>query len=84
MSLTLSQHGSTALHAACHEGHVQVAELLLQAGASVEQETKVRWSVGQDCVCDTEQCTYTTSPTPVHYLESKRGEGLFTPTFDLC
>ena len=41
------------------EGHYQVAELLLQAGASVELEAKVRWSVGQDCVCDTEQCTYT-------------------------
>ena len=51
----LSQDGFAALHVACQEGHVQVAELLLQAGASMEQETKVRWSVGQDCVDDTEQ-----------------------------
>ena len=40
--LTLSQDGSTALQAACKEGHYQVAELLLQAGGSVELETKVR------------------------------------------
>ena len=53
--LTLLQNGFAALHIACQEGHAQVAELLLQAGASVEQETKVRWSVGQDCVGDTEQ-----------------------------
>ena len=45
-----SQGGCTLLHYACQEGHYQVAELLLQAGASVELETKVRWSVGQDCV----------------------------------
>ena len=51
----LSQSGFAALHVACQEGHTQVAELLLQAGASVEQETEVRWSVGQDCVGDTEQ-----------------------------
>ena len=44
---TLSQTGATALYVACQEGHYQVAELLLQAGASAEQETKVRWSVGQ-------------------------------------
>ena len=91
---TLSQDGWTTLHAACREGHVQVAELLLHAGASVEQETEVRWSVGQDCVGDTEQCTYNTSlpppthththttSTPVNYFESKRGEGLFTPTLE--
>ena len=35
--------GWTPFHAACHEGHVQVAERLLQAGASVEKETEVRW-----------------------------------------
>ena len=51
--LTLSQDGFAALHVACQEGHTQVAELLLQAGVSLEQETKVRWSVGQDCVGDT-------------------------------
>ena len=74
--LTLSQDGWTPLHAACQEGHAQIAKLLLQARASVELEAKVRWGVGQDCVCYTVQCTYTTSPptpTPVHYLESKRG-----------
>ena len=57
--LTLPQDGWTPLNVACDKGHYQIAELLLQAGASVEQETKVRWGVGQDCVCDTEQCTYT-------------------------
>lgn len=48
---TLLQDGWIPLHVASQEGHVQVAELLLQAGASVEQETKVRWGVGQDNVC---------------------------------
>ena len=52
---SLPKDGWTALRVACFGGHTQVAELLLQAGASVEQETKVRWSVGQDCVGDTEQ-----------------------------
>ena len=55
LTICYSQNGFAALHNACQEGHVQVAELLLQAGASVEQETEVRWSVGQDCVGDTEQ-----------------------------
>ena len=50
MYIVLSQDGWTPLHVACQEGHVQVAELLLQAGASVEQETEVRWGVGQDWV----------------------------------
>ena len=40
---SLSQDGWTPFHAACHEGHVQIAELLLQAGASLEMETEVRW-----------------------------------------
>ena len=44
----LSQDGSVALHAACQEGHVRVTKLLLQAGASLDQETKVRWGVSQD------------------------------------
>ena len=44
----LSQDGSAALHIACQEGHARVAEILLQAGASLEQETKVRWGVSQD------------------------------------
>ena len=35
----------TSLHRASQKGHYQVAELLLQAGASVEQKTVVRWSV---------------------------------------
>ena len=52
--LTLPQDGFAPLHVACFGGHYQVAELLLQAGASVEQETKVRWGVGQECGCDTE------------------------------
>ena len=46
-TLTISQNGFAALHNASQEGHYQIAELLLQAGASVEQETKVRWGVGQ-------------------------------------
>ena len=36
-------------------------ELLLQAGASVEQEAKVRWGVGQDCIGDTLQCIVSNS-----------------------
>ena len=40
--LTVSQDGFASLHVACQEGHAQVGELLIQAGASVEQETKVR------------------------------------------
>ena len=62
--LTLSQSGFVALHVACQEGHAQVAELLLQAEASVEQETEVRWSVGQACFGNIEQCTYT--PPSLH------------------
>ena len=45
--LVLPQDGWTPLHAACQEGHNQVAELLLEAGASVEHEIAVRWGVGQ-------------------------------------
>ena len=41
--ISLPKDGWTSFHAVCHEGHVQVAELLLQAGASVEKETEVRW-----------------------------------------
>ena len=44
-TVDLSQDGTTALHAACLGGHDQVAELLLQAGASVEQEKKARCCV---------------------------------------
>ena len=62
--LTLSQDGWAPFHAACLGGHDQVAELLLQAGANVDQEAKVRCGVGQDCVCDTEQCTYITRFLP--------------------
>ena len=61
--LTLSQDGWTPLHVACQEGHTQVAELLLQAGASVDLETKVRWGAMQSRLCCgraidiTKQCT---------------------------
>ena len=41
-TVDLSQDRPTALHVACFEGHIQVVELLLQAGASVEQEAEVR------------------------------------------
>ena len=44
-TVDLSQNGATALHVACLGGHNQVVELLLQAGASVDQNTKVRWGV---------------------------------------
>ena len=37
-----SQLGSTPLYLASQEGHIQVTELLLQAGASVDQENEVR------------------------------------------
>ena len=46
-TVDLSQDGVTALHEACLGGHTQVAELLLQAGASVELKAEVRWGVGQ-------------------------------------
>ena len=80
--LTLSQDGFAALHAACQEGHTQVVKLLLQAGASVEQKTEVRWSVCQDCVCDTEQCTYNTGPSyplPLHTAWSQSMGGIVYP-----
>ena len=44
----LLQNGWTPLHAATSKGHEQVVNLLLEAGASVEQETKVRWGVSQN------------------------------------
>jgi len=34
------ESGFAALHVACQEGHIRVAEILLQGGASLEQETK--------------------------------------------
>ena len=46
-TVDLSQDGVTALHVACHEGHDQVVELLLQAGASVDQKAEVRWEISQ-------------------------------------
>ena len=46
-TVDLSQNGATALHVASQEGHNQVVELLLQAGASVELETEVRWEISQ-------------------------------------
>ena len=52
-SVDLSQAGVTALHAACHGGHDRVAELLLQAGASVDQRTEVRREISQ-VVCNIE------------------------------
>lgn len=42
MSLSWSQNGCTPLHAACQKGYDGVVHLLLQAGAHVEKETKVR------------------------------------------
>ena len=50
----LSQDGFTALHAACQKGHDRVAEMLLQAGGSLELKTKVRWGVMIKCI--TAQC----------------------------
>ena len=44
-TVDLSQAGATALHLACLGYHDQVVELLLQAGASVDQKAKVRWGV---------------------------------------
>ena len=45
IDLYYSQDGLTALHLACLGGHDQVVDLLLQAGASVDQKAKVRWGV---------------------------------------
>ena len=42
-TVDLSQDGATALHLACLGGHDQVVDLLLQAGACVDQKAKVRW-----------------------------------------
>ena len=44
-TVQLLQDGTTALHLACVGAHDQVVELLLQAGASVDQKAKVRWGV---------------------------------------
>ena len=46
-TVDLSQGGVTALHVASQEGHNQVVELLLQAGASVDQKAQVRWEISQ-------------------------------------
>ena len=48
MYLIVDSFTGWVLYAACQEGHDQVAELLLQAGASVNQKTEMRWGVGQD------------------------------------
>lgn len=40
---SISQSGFAALHAACQEGYDHVVDMLLQAGANVNQKTKVRW-----------------------------------------
>ena len=45
-TVDLSQDETAALHAACPQGHDRVAELLLQAGASVDEKAKVRCRVG--------------------------------------
>ena len=74
--LILLQDGWTPLHAACQEGHDEVAELLLQAGASVDQETEVRCGDGQDWVCDTEWCTHTVSFLPFVSSTLSQFEGL--------
>ena len=47
-TVDLTQAGATALLAACLESHHQVVELLLQAGASVNQKTEVRWQIGDE------------------------------------
>ena len=52
-TVDLSQDGTTALHATCLGGHDRVAELLLQAGASVDQKTEVRREISQ-AVCNIE------------------------------
>ena len=52
-TVDLSQDGATVLYLACLGGHDQVVELLLQAGASVDQEAKVRWEISQ-VVCNIE------------------------------
>ena len=57
----LSQDGATALHVASQEGHNQVVELLLQAGASVDQKAKVRWGISYSAFMnsrDNKPCLY--------------------------
>ena len=45
----------------------------------MDQKTKVRCSVGQDCVCDAEQCTYITRFLPFVYIVLE-GLTLYTMT----
>ena len=73
--LILLQNGWTPLHVASQEGHDQIVELLLQAGASVDQETEVKCGVGQDGVCETEQCTYTLRF--LHFVSSTLSQFVF-------
>ena len=60
-TVDLSQNGNTVLHLACLGGHNQVVELLLQAGASVDQKAKVRWGVSYSAFMhsrDNKPCLY--------------------------
>ena len=69
--------------------NAQVAELLLQAGASVEQAGKVRWSVGQNCVGELSsthipQAPSPPQPLPLHPTESKHGRDYIQLVLSIC
>ena len=74
-TVDFSQVGATALHAACLQGHDRVAELLLQAGASVDQETKVRWESVKLCVILNSTRATTYLLLPLFTSSSKVGRG---------
>lgn len=46
------QHGRTALHAAAEKGHLEVAKVLLQAGADMAAQDKVRFTVSTRAACE--------------------------------
>lgn len=56
--LSLSQDGFASLHVACQKGYAQVTELLLHAGANVEQKTKVNMQLSTDFLIEALTVTF--------------------------